>query len=183
MAKRHLPVLNAPKPASKSKSAPPPEADDEAPEVRPGWHWVGFGAVAVFGAWLPLAYVSQWFVSGFLQRRMGHAASPEEVASWLSSLSQAARTQIILWTIVPHALALSLASFAGGYIVGRYAPRYIGVRGGASSGLGAGLVAVVLSVSASGFSPALLVVLLLTTLFAAGGARFGLGKQAPVVET
>ena len=176
--KRRLPVLNPSKPAA--KSAEP--VDDDAPEVRPGWHWVGFGAVAVFGAWLPLAYLSQWFVSGFLQRRMGHAASPEEVATWLSSLSPSGRAQIILWTIVPHAVALSLASFAGGYIVGRYAPPYVGVRGGASAGLGAGLVAVVLSISASGFSPALVVVLLLTTLFAALGARLGVKKRGPVVR-
>lgn len=180
MSKRHLPVLNAPKPAPK---AAPSADDDDAAEVRPGWHWVGFGVVAVFGAWLPLAYVSQWFVSGLLQRRMGRAATQEEVATWIAGLSQAARTEVILSTLVPHAVALTLASFAGGYIVGRYAPPHLGVRGGASAGLGAGLVAVVLSVAASGFSAALLVVLLLTTLFAAGGARFGLGKRPPVVET
>ena len=25
---------------------------------RPPWHWVGFGTLLVFGAWLPLAYVA-----------------------------------------------------------------------------------------------------------------------------
>lgn len=175
--KRRLPVLNATKAPPKAA----PEDADDAPEVRPGWHWVGFGAVAVFGAWLPLAYLSQWIVSGFLTRRMGRAAAPDEVAAWLASLSQSERTTVILWTIVPHAVALALASVAGGYVVGRYAPKDIGVRGGASAGLGAGLVAVVLSISASGFSPALLVVLLLTTAFAAAGARLGLKKRGPVV--
>lgn len=178
--KRRLPVLNASKPAPK----PAASVDDEAPEVRPGWHWVGFGAVAVFAAWLPLASLSQWFVSGFLQRRMGHAASsPEEVSTWLATLSASGRAQIILWTIVPHVTALSLASLGGGYIVGRYAPPYVGIRGGASAGLGAGLVAVVLSVSTSGFSAALVVVLVLTTLFASLGARLGLKKRGPVVGT
>ena len=49
-------------------------------------------------------------------------------------------------------------------------------------GLSALLVAVVLSIGASGFSPALLAVLLLTTLFAAVGTRFARRNARPVVK-
>ena len=43
MAKKQLPVIAA-KPAAEAAE---PEDD------RPPWHWIGFGTVAIFAAWLP----------------------------------------------------------------------------------------------------------------------------------
>lgn len=136
-ARRHLPVLNNEKPSSSGGS----EEDD-----RPGWHWIGFGAVAIFAAWLPLAYVAQVLVARVLPRLVSTSSSSsiEDVASSLATLSSAERVRLTILLGLPHALAFAMASFAGGWLVGRFAVR-AGPREAAFSGASAAFVAVVLA--------------------------------------
>ena len=44
--KRRLPVLKT------------PSQEEEEAAARPPWQWVGFGALAIFAVWLPLAYLA-----------------------------------------------------------------------------------------------------------------------------
>ena len=157
--KRRLPVV----------SSPPPEGEDEP---RPPWHWVGFGVVAIFGAWLPLAWIAARIVRGWLERELPTATSPEEVAAAFSAMSTADRARITVTLALPHVLALAGAAFVGGYLVGRYG---VGTtrREPVLAGLFAGIVACVLTFGATGFSWAPLVVPLVAAPIAAVGGSVG----------
>lgn len=129
---------------------------DGAPQEaeRPPWHWVGFGTVMIFAAWLPLAYA----VEAVVARVRGGAAEREPVA-WGVALLLAA---------VP----LALAALAGGFLVGRFG-KPAGTREALFAGLSTGLVAVVLTTFSGAFSPLFLVVAVLAAGFAAAGGALG----------
>lgn len=165
--KRRLPVL----------SSNAPEGDEEP---RPPWHWIGFGVVAIFGAWLPLAWLSAQVVRGLLARWFPGASSPEEIASAFSEMSTEARVRLTMTMAVPHVLALALASFVGGYLVGRYGASTTR-REPVLAGLFAGIVACVLTFGATGFSWAPLVVPLVAAPMAGVGG--GVGRRRAVVPT
>ncbi len=161
--RRKLPVLNA-----------TPGAEPEEP--RPPWHWVGFGTVAIFGGWLPLALVAQSLTARL--SRLPPAASPALAAANFYALPASERAKEIAAIALPHGLALAAASFAGGFLVGRFgAPA--GVREAALAGLMAGLVAVMLAFASGGISwPPLMVAAVATALSAWGGSR-GKISRAP----
>jgi hypothetical protein len=71
--KRRLPVLKA----DGSKN----EDDD-----RPPWHWVGFGTLLVFGAWLPLAYIAS-AVEARMLARFAQASSPDAISDAIREAS------------------------------------------------------------------------------------------------
>jgi hypothetical protein len=163
--RRKLPVLNA-----------TPSA--ESAEPRPPWHWVGFGTVAIFAAWLPLALVAQSICARL--SRLPASSSPAETAANFYALPAIERAKELASIALPHGLALSLASFAGGFLVGRYgAPA--GAREAALGGLMAGIVAVILAFSSGGISWPSLVVAAVATGFAAWGGRRAAASRAGLV--
>lgn len=163
--KKRLPVLNASVPA---KGAPGAEEDDGP---RPGWHWAGFGAVAIFAAWLPLAYAAQWFVLHFVLARYGiERAGPDELRAMVETMAPEQRSRWMMSLFLPHAVALALASMAGGALVGKFG-KGAGPREAAVGGLLATLVAAALACTAGGASAVPLVTAALTVPFAALGAR------------
>lgn len=137
--KRRLPVLKT----------PGEESADEPP--RPPWQWVGFGAVAIFVVWTPLAYLA-----GLAGRRMAGLGSSVLVSAGLFALSSV------------------LAALAGGYLVGRWGAAGVRVREAALAGLAASLVACVLAWIQAGLSLGPLVTVLLLVPAAALGGRVGL---------
>jgi len=146
--RRRLPVLQT---ASEPEEPP-----------RPPWHWVGFGAVAIFVAWLPLAWaaeaVSRRLTEGGLER--------------LATLSRHERLALLARIAIPQALALVLAATAGGFLVTRFG-RGTRTRDAAFAGLAVGLLALGLTFAQTGISLAPLVVPLLATASAAGGGALG----------
>jgi MFS family permease len=73
---------------------------------------------------------------------------------------------------LPHAVALAIAAFVGGFLVGRYGGDPVGRREATLAGLMAGIVALVLAFAQGGISwPPLVVVILATVFSALGGAR------------
>src|SRR5687768_2145051 len=64
--RRRLPLIQSAPP-------PPPTPNEDGEAKRPPWHWVGFGTVAIFAVWLPLAYGAQAMVSRMLIQRFGSA--------------------------------------------------------------------------------------------------------------
>src|SRR5437764_5330805 len=111
MAKRKLPVLQPP---------PPSQSPDEGPE-RPPWQWIGFGTVAIFVAWLPLAWLAERVSRAAVARVLaGEPLSGEDAARTVAALDAAGRARLGVAMVVPNLAALGLAAFAGGWLVGRY---------------------------------------------------------------
>jgi hypothetical protein len=134
-----------------------PAEDDDTP-VRPAWQWVGFGALGIFVVWLP----SAWLASLVALRVGGTGASPA-----LQGLVFAA--------------SLVLSSLAGGYLVGRWGTRGVGVRHAALSGLTAGVVAAAMGTVGLAMGLRFLVVLVAVAVAAppaALGGRLGLRKRS-----
>jgi hypothetical protein len=162
VTKRRLPVL--------PNAAP----EEEAAEPRPTWHWVGFGTVAIFATWLPLAYGAQALHAWSLRRRFGVSGSADEIFAVLSALDPAIRRQLLWEMAAPHAVALVLASFAGGFLVGRFGDR-TGIREAALAGVTTSTVAALLSLSSAGV--AALVPFVLAVPFASLGGYVGAKKK------
>jgi hypothetical protein len=76
------------------------EPDENLTPARPPWQWVAFGALATMVVWLPLA--------GLLERVLGDAATVRNAIAQLG--------------------ALGVASWAGGFTVGRWGTERIGLR-------------------------------------------------------
>lgn len=159
--RRRLPVVQ-----------PPSSGGDEEADARPPWHWVGFGAVAIFAAWLPLAYVAQALGARVTAARFG-SATQEEVAAALAAMSEGDRARLTATLALPHVMALAIAAFAGGLLVGRFGAG-AGAREAASAGAAVALVAMALSYRAILQGGALAVgAALVTTAVAVGFAAWG----------
>ncbi len=160
--KRRLPVLQ-----------PPPAGDPEKPEAeeRPPWHWIGFGTVGIFGAWMPLVFVAQKLAEGAVHARLGPLGSPAEAAAALAALPSGDRLKLGASLFLPHFLALALASLFGGYLVGRHG-KGLGSREAAIAGVATALVVGGLTFGAVGIY-GLIVPLVVTVPFAALGGHRG----------
>jgi tRNA-(ms[2]io[6]A)-hydroxylase len=150
--KRRLPVVQA-------------KSEDEG-EPRPAWHWVGFGAVAIFVAWLPLAYAAESIGRRLVVAKLGAGEAK------LSELSRSERLGALAMIALPQAAALALAAAAGGFLVTRFG-QGTRTRDAAFAGLCVGLLALGLTFAQAGASLAALVVPLLATGGAALGGRLG----------
>ena len=155
--KRRLPVVQ------------PPPAEPE--EQRPPWHWVGFGAVGIFGAWMPLVFVAQKLAERAIHARLGPLGSVEGAGAVLAALPAGERLRLEVSLFLPHFGALALASFFGGFLVGRYG-KGLGPREAALAGVVTSLVVAALTFGAAGLL-GLLVPLAVTVPFAALGGRSG----------
>jgi hypothetical protein len=111
---------------------------EPAEPPRPSWQWVVFGALAIVVVWLPLAALAIT------------AAGAAGVRNGLMALASAS--------------ALSAASFAGGFLVGKWGGPRAGVREAALAGLIAGLVGVVASSIELPFGAGSVVLVLLSTV-------------------
>jgi hypothetical protein len=146
VGKRRLPVLQA---AAHGDSDEPP---------RPAWQWVGFGAAAIFAAWVPLSAL----VAAVTSRWLGGAIDG-------SALRRAA-----LITAVFYASELAAGAVAGGYLVGRWGPAGVGKRQAALGGAAAAAVLVAATWLSSGPSLGMLLVALLTPWMSSVGGSLGL---------
>jgi len=145
-SKRRLPILQA--------------RDDVASDPRrPGWQWIGFGAVAIFVLWLPLSTVAG-LIASFLSRP---AAREDGGAAVRGELAFA----------VTSAIALALSSLAAGLVVGKWGGPGVGVRQAALSAVLAVIVAVIASWISFGFAPEALLVMAIAVPAAALGGRAG----------
>ncbi len=155
--KRRLPVLQS-------------KGPEETEEPRPAWQWVGFGAVAIFVAWLPLAWVGESVGRRLAQSKLGGAD--------IESLSRADRLSVLARIALPQVVALALAGAFGGFLVTRFG-HDTRRRDAAFAGLAVGLLALGLTFSQVGFSIAALVVPLLASLAALAGGALGRMKSPP----
>lgn len=160
--RRRLPVLSNEPPAA----AP---ADDEE-EARPPYHWVGFGTVAIFAAWLPLTYVAGSVSKHVMDGRFGKDASPDAVALAVNAMETGERVRLMATIALPALFALAIAAFGGGFVVGRFGPG-TGAREAAMAGVMTALVANLLAWS--GVALTALVGILVTSAVAIGFAAWG----------
>lgn len=130
--RRRLPVLNQP-PEAGGGGAPEGEED----ESRPPWQWIGFGVVAIFAAWLPLAAAAGALARRAFQATFADGATEADIARALGEMSSGERLRFTLSQAVPQVLALALAAFGGGFLVGRFGkgtrPREAALAGGATA--------------------------------------------------
>jgi hypothetical protein len=143
--KRRLPVLNSP-------------AAEELADRRP-WQWVGFGALAVFTLWVPLSALAGW-VAAHLAAGVGQGDD-----------ARLARTGIAIAAL--HVAALALGAALGGYLVGRWGTRGVGLREATLSGLVAAVAALALTWASSGFSASSLLLVAGAPPMAALGGKLG----------
>jgi hypothetical protein len=143
--KRRLPVLNS------------PSAERDEAEPRRPWQWVGFGTLAIFTTWVPLAALA-----GAAASRLGGADAEGQE-----------RATVGLIMVSLYAAALALGAALGGFLVGRWGPAGVGVREAALAGLGAAAVAGVVTWASSGPSAGALLLALVALPTAALGGRVG----------
>jgi hypothetical protein len=179
--RRRLPVVQDP-PRKEGAGAPAgqdgQDADDEA---RPPWHWIGFGVVAIFAAWLPLAAGATALARRAFDATFGAGASEVDVTHALAAMTSGERVRFTLTQALPQAAALGLAAFAGGFLVGRFG-NGTGPREAALSGFATALMAAALTVKALELGWVAVVTLLVTALLATGfstlGGRAGAKRRA-----
>ncbi len=162
--RRRLPVLN------NTPSRSNTEADPSEDEPRPPWHWVGFGTVAIFAGWLPLAYVAGALSRRIMAERFGADASKETIDAALLAMPDAEHARLMAIIALPSLAGLALAAFGGGVVVGRFGTG-TGPREAALSGVATALMATALAWA--GPSRWMLVASSLMVLVSAGGAAWG----------
>jgi hypothetical protein len=126
-------------------------ASSDEPERTP-WQWVGFGALAIFAVWVPLAWLS--------------TLAAVRVAPDGSAGALAARSLVL-------AVGLAVSAVAGGYLVGRWGTAGVGVREAALAGFVAALVAIALAWLTIGVSAGALATLAVAVPPAALGGYLG----------
>lgn len=141
-------------------------------EARPPWHWIGFGVVAIFASWLPLAAGASALARRAFEAAFGAGASEADVARALSAMTSFERTRFTLSQALPQAAALGLAAFAGGFLVGRFG-RGTGPREAAISGFATALMAAALAAKGLELGWVTAVTLLVTALLATGFSALG----------
>jgi hypothetical protein len=128
---------------------------DDGDPVRAPWQWVSFGALAVFVVWLPLAALT----TGALAATGALAQAPTARAALFGA-------------------GLVVASLAGGFLVGRWGTRTVGVREAALSGLVAALAAAALAWSATGAAGGAVTIAIAVPSATLGG-RWGVKWRTP----
>ncbi len=168
--RRRLPVIQS-----------APKKDEDEGEDRPPWHWIGFGTVAIFAAWLPLAYLAGAIVKRAVEPYVGGAASAEEYAARYAALAAGDRVRLAAIQWIPHALAFAIAAFAGGFLVGRFGK---GTRAREAAAAGAATSVIALTIAAGGGIGSvgaglvmIAVVALLAIGFAAWGGKAGVARR------
>jgi hypothetical protein len=170
--RRRLPVLSSSSPSSSESNA-----DDQ---TRPPWHWVGFGTVAIFAAWLPLAYVAGAVSAKMMAARFGADASKDAIDLALRAMTSGERAQIMATVALPNVLGLALAAFAGGVVVGRFGAGPYPARVAAFSGAVTAFIAS--AIAWAGFTAATVIAATVTFAvaigFSAWGGRFGASRRS-----
>ena len=165
--KRRLPVL---------KNTPEEEQHEEP---RPPWHWVGFGVVATFAAWLPLQYIAESVVQRLLRGYLGEPSSEDAMGRAVSALASPDRAKVWIIAVGLRALPLFFASFCGGYLVGRWGGDHAGVRESTVAGVATAIVVSALAFASLGigawWTPAM--VLAITVPLSALGGKVGLTRR------
>lgn len=174
--RRRLPVLN--------NKPPDAEGRGEDDEQRPPWHWVGFGTVAIFAAWLPLAYVAGALSARVMAARFGADASKDAIDLALAAMTQGERARLMATVALPSILGLAIAAFGGGVVVGRFGSG-AGPREAAYSGAITAFIASAMAwqgLTSSSFIAAG-VTFLVAVGFAAWGGRLGKARKSRPGET
>ncbi len=132
----------------------------EDPDVppRPAWQWVVFGALAIFVVWLPLAWITATVMTSRAEPRF------------------APGVQALLF-----GAGLVVAALAGGYLLGRWGTRAVGVREAALAGVSAGAIAATLGSMGLALPLRVLVAAVAVALAsapAALGGRLGMKKRS-----
>ena len=150
--------------------------DEDA--ARPPLHWVGFGTVAIFAAWLPLTYVAGAVSARIMAERFGRDASKDAIALAMSAMTAGERARLLAIVALPTELALAIAAFAGGFVVGRFGSG-TGAREAAYAGAATALIASLMAWSGITWASfvSTFVVFVVAVAFAGWGGRAGASRR------
>ncbi len=160
-----------------------PESDESenAIEKRPPWHWVGFGTIATFALWLPLAYVAEAVRHSLFISRFGPTATQEEVRAAFATMADGQRFRWIAVQTVPHLVAFALGAFAGGLLVGRFGagagPREAALSGALTACVAVGVAWRAVAEGGWGAVVAIVVPVFVAVAFASWGGVSGAKKK------
>ncbi len=171
--KRRLPLLPSQPPTPSGAGGDGDEADE-----RPPWQWIGFGTAAIFGAWLPLAYLAEGVKARVLRGYVSDGASAEDAQLAIAALTSGERTRLLVMTAILYVGPLLAGAYAGGFLVGKWGGK-AGVREAALAGAATAMIVSALSWSSTGLSWAPLVGLALATPASALGGLAGTRRRAP----
>jgi hypothetical protein len=132
-------VLGAAHPDARSPWSPAPRAP---------WQWGGLGVALTLVAWLPLVYAAE-LVRARLVRASVEAAGGDlaDPAAAIARLDAATRGRLSAAAWLSHLAPYALATFAAGWVVGRFAERRPML---AAALAGAGTSSVVLALTLAG---------------------------------
>ncbi len=154
-----------------------PPGEDESQEPRPAWHWVGFGAVIILAAWLPLAYLAELIKGRFIAAYIGSVDGQEQAAQAIAALSSVDRARLGAAMVGFPALALAVGALAGGFVVGRWGGQGTGWREAAAGGGAVGVLTALLALT-SGASASFTVLVPIALMLATAGLGGLLGARA-----
>ena len=161
--KRKLPLIS-----SRPEDQDPP---------RPPLHWVGFGIVAIFALWLPLAFLAESIKRRTIVAYIGDRSGEMDTELALAALAPEDHARLSMWVFGLPIAALALASVGGGYLIGRYGGA-AGHREGALAAAFAALIAAAFASVTGGASLALLLPVFFAAPCGALGAWVGKKKRA-----
>jgi hypothetical protein len=163
--------------ATKHKLPVIQEASPEDP-ARPPLQWIGFGAVAILVAWLPLAGLFGHLANRLSVTWLGPVSSAEDAALAVARLDATERLRMELALVGIHGAGLVIAALVGGYLVGRWGGE-AGAREAAMAGAVAVAIVGVIAFVTTGPSWTPLVAVALGILASGAGGHLG-RKRRPV---
>ena len=170
--KRRLPVISSQEPPSSNADG------DGDSESRPEWQWVGFGVVAMFAAWLPLAAAAGMFARRVAESMLGASLDAADTQAKIAALDSFSQRKLMASFMAPHVVALALSGVFAGFVIGKF-----GQGGGRAASVAAGIVCIVagfLAVRDMSSLVALLLVVVVAVLSARGGATWGARRRKQV---
>jgi MFS family permease len=177
--KRHLPILQPKKAEGSAESNASSAEGDGEEQDRPPWHWSAIGAVATFIVWIPLAMLAQLWARSTAERLVPGQDEAAQREAFLA-LTPAERLWLSALNVLGPMVALALASFAAGVLVGRFGNR-AGKKEATMAGVLTGTIASLINAPgmlAAGqgaeWALAAIVLTILAGVAARGGSALGL---------
>lgn len=170
--KRRLPVISSQEPST---------PDGEGESDRPEWQWVGFGVVAMFASWLPLAAGAGMFARRVAESMIGASLDAADTQAKIAALDAFSQRKLMASFVAPHVVALALSGVFAGFVIGKFG--HPAERGGRAASVAAGIVCAVaglLAVRDLSSLVALLAVAVVAVLSARAGATWGARRRKQV---
>jgi hypothetical protein len=139
-----------------------PSSEDDGDPERSSWQWVAFGTLAIFVLWLPVSALALSIAMRFAGEGRPGGVPPLSGSTALLGASS---------------LGLAFAAFGGGFAIGRWGARGVGVREAVLAGLVAAVVAIAGSWLSYGIALGAIFIVVIAVPFAGLGGKLGISRR------